>query len=99
MATYRIVSLDGGGIRGIVTVEILRRLAATPGLEHFLRRADLFAGTSTGGLLALALAKGEPLEAIRDFYVDDGPDIFDDSWLDDLLDLGKLRGADYKISP
>jgi len=99
MATYRIVSLDGGGIRGIVTVEILRRLSATPGLEHFLGRADLFAGTSTGGLLALALAQGQPLEAIRDFYVDDGPDIFDDSWLDDLLDLGKLRGADYKISP
>ena len=60
---------------------------------------DLIAGTSTGGLLALAIGKGESLDTIRDFYVEDGPVIFDDSWIDNLLDLGKLRGADYKISP
>jgi len=97
--TYRILALDGGGIRGIVTTEILRRLKAEDGMRDFLESADLIAGTSTGGLLALALAKGESLESIRDFYVEDGPKIFDDSWLDDLLDLGKLRGADYKIAP
>jgi len=99
MARYRILSFDGGGIRGIVTTEILRQLAATPGLEDFIDRADLLAGTSTGGLLSLAIARGESLDAIRDFYVVDGPKIFDDSWLDDLLDLGKLRGADYKTGP
>ena len=99
MTTYRILSLDGGGIRGIVTVEILRRLAAAGGLGDFLSNIDLIAGTSTGGLLALAIGKGESLDTIRDFYVEDGPVIFDDSWIDNLLDLGKLRGADYKISP
>jgi len=99
MGSYRILSLDGGGIRGIVTVEILRRLKAAEGLEHFLDNVDLIAGTSTGGLLALALADGRPLDVIRDFYVEDGPEIFDDSWLDDVLDLGKLRGADYKTAP
>jgi patatin-like phospholipase/acyl hydrolase len=99
MATYRILSIDGGGIRGIVTTVLMERLNTTPGLEGFLDSVDLIAGTSTGGLLALGIARGLQLDEIRDLYVDDGPDIFDDSWLDDLLDLGKLRGADYKIAP
>lgn len=99
MATYRILSIDGGGIRGIVTTVLMQRLKATPGLEGFLDNVDLVAGTSTGGLLALGIARGLGLEEIRDLYVNDGPEIFDDSWLDDLLDLGKLRGADYKTAP
>ncbi|MCW8985381.1 MAG: patatin-like phospholipase family protein [Thermoanaerobaculales bacterium] len=99
MAKYRILSIDGGGIRGIVTAVLMQRLQATPGLERFLDKVDLVAGTSTGGLLALGIARGLGLDEIRDLYVNDGPDIFDDSWLDDLLDLGKLRGADYKIAP
>jgi len=99
MAKYRVLSIDGGGIRGVVTTVMMERLAATPGLESFLDRADLIAGTSTGGLLALGIAHGLNLEEIRSIYVDDGPEIFDDSWIDDLLDLGKLRGADYKTAP
>ena len=99
MAKYRILSIDGGGIRGIVTAVLMQRLQATPGLEGFLDEVDLVAGTSTGGLLALGIARGLGLEEIRDLYVNDGPEIFDDTWLDDLLDLGKLRGADYKTSP
>lgn len=99
MAKYRILSIDGGGIRGIVPTVIMQRLVSTPGLEGFLQNVDLIAGTSTGGLLALAIARGKSLDDIRDFYVIDGPKIFDDSWLDNLLDLGKLRGADYKTAP
>jgi patatin-like phospholipase/acyl hydrolase len=99
MAKYRILSIDGGGIRGIVTEVLMQRLKATPGLEGFLEQVDLIAGTSTGGLLALGIARGLGLDEIHDLYVNDGPEIFDDSWLDDLLDLGKLRGADYKIAP
>jgi patatin-like phospholipase/acyl hydrolase len=99
MAKYRVLSIDGGGIRGIVTTVMMQRLAATPGLEGFLDRVDLITGTSTGGLLALGIARGLALEDIRNIYVEDGPKIFDDSWIDDLLDLGKLRGADYKTAP
>lgn len=97
MPGYRVVSIDGGGIRGIVTTILLQRIVAEPGFEKVLDRTDFFAGTSTGGLLALALAHGIPLDTIRDTYVRRGPKIFDDSWLDDLVDLGKLRGADYSI--
>jgi patatin-like phospholipase/acyl hydrolase len=99
MAKYRVLSIDGGGIRGIVTTVMLQRLAARTGLEGFLNKVDLITGTSTGGLLALGLARGLDLEEIRGLYEVDGPEIFDDSWLDDLLDLGKLRGADYKTAP
>jgi patatin-like phospholipase/acyl hydrolase len=99
MAKYRILSIDGGGIRGIVTTVMMQRLQATPGLEGFLDDVDLIAGTSTGGLLALGIARGLGLDETRDLYVNDGPEIFDDSWIDNLLDLGKLRGADYKIAP
>ncbi len=99
MAKYRILAIDGGGIRGIVTTVMMQRLAATPGLEGFLDKVDLIAGTSTGGLLALGIAHGLSLDDIHDLYVNDGPEIFDDSWIDDVLDLGKLRGADYKTAP
>ncbi len=98
MAKYRVLSIDGGGIRGIIPTVILQRIVSTPGLQDFLDKVDLIAGTSTGGLLALGIAKGIPLDRIRDIYVKAGPKIFDDSWLDDLVDLGKIFGADYKIT-
>ena len=99
MAKYRVVSIDGGGIRGLVTTILLQRIVATPGLEKFLDTIDFLAGTSTGGLLSLAIANQVSLVEMRDVYVKKGPKIFDDSWLDDLVDLGKLRGADYNIKP
>ncbi len=99
MAKYRVISLDGGGIRGLITTVLLQRIVATPGLETILDSADLISGTSTGGLLALGIAHGFDLAHIRALYVEKGEDIFDDSWLDDLVDLGRLRGADYDTAP
>jgi len=99
MTKYRVVSIDGGGIRGLVTAILLERIVATPGLETFLDSIDLVAGTSTGGLLALGIAGGIGLREIRDVYEKKGRKIFDDSWFDDLVDLGKLRGADYSTKP
>jgi len=96
---YRVVSIDGGGIRGLVTTILLQRIVATPGLEHFLDSIDLIAGTSTGGILALGVAHQLDLNRIRDVYTTKGAKIFDDTWLDDLVDLGRLRGADYDTGP
>lgn len=95
MARYRILSLDGGGIRGLITVILLARLEAEKGLHGWLERADLVAGTSTGGLIALALARGSSLAEIRALYAEHGRAIFDDSWLDDVKDLGNIIGAQY----
>jgi patatin-like phospholipase/acyl hydrolase len=97
MAAYRVLSLDGGGIRGIITVVLLKRLAAEPGLGGWLDEVDLIAGTSTGGLLALGIARDIDLGVIEDLYLTKGPAIFDDSWLDNVVDLGKVIGADYSL--
>jgi patatin-like phospholipase/acyl hydrolase len=95
MARFRILSLDGGGIRGLITAILLARLDAEKGLAGWLGRADLIAGTSTGGLIALALARGASLADIRALYEVHGAAIFDDSWLDDVKDLGNIVGAQY----
>ncbi len=93
MSRYRILSLDGGGIRGVLTVTLLERLeAAQPG---FLAATDLFAGVSTGAILALSLAAGVSPSMARDLYESKGDQVFADSLLDDILDLGRLRGAEY----
>jgi uncharacterized protein len=99
MSKYRILSIDGGGIRGVITTILLERIIATSGLEDFLDSVDLVAGTSTGGLLALAIAKPLDLSEIKSLYIEKGPVVFDDSWVDDLVDLGRLRGAEYSIEP
>jgi uncharacterized protein len=95
--TYRILSFDGGGVRGVIPAVVMQRLNETPGLEGWLDKVDLLAGTSTGGLLALGLAYGLPPETIRRLYETKGKDIFDDTWLDDVVDLGSVIGADYDI--
>lgn len=78
MDKARIVSIDGGGVGGVIPAVLLWRLEkARPG---FLAAANLFAGTSTGGLLALALASGKPVAYLADFYRKDAPDIFRRSW-------------------
>ena len=97
MAKYRILSLDGGGLKGIITAILMQRLNKEPALLGWLDQVDLIAGTSTGGLLALGIARGLELQEIRELYETKGKTIFDDSWLDDLVDLGKIAGADYDI--
>ena len=93
MASYKILSLDGGGIRGLLTTIILERLnLLNPG---WLDKVDLLAGTSTGGIIALGLAHGLTPTQLRNLYQMKGEKIFDDSWLDDLKDMGGLTGADY----
>jgi Dyp-type peroxidase family len=55
---YRVLALDGGGVRGLMTAMLLERLCRQPGLEHAFDRIDLIAGNSSGALIALALAHG-----------------------------------------
>ncbi|MGH8528345.1 MAG: patatin-like phospholipase family protein [Nevskiales bacterium] len=67
MARYRILALDGGGVRGVITAVWLRRLEqelGAPIRKHF----DLIAGTSTGSILACALAVGRPPAALIRLY-------------------------------
>jgi uncharacterized protein len=94
---YRILTFDGGGIRGIFTATILDRLCvAAPDL---LARTTLLAGTSTGSIIALALASGLSPRSIRDLYHAHGRELFHDSWVDNVTDLGHLIGAEYENEP
>lgn len=94
---YRILSLDGGGLRGVLTAKLLERLETNhPG---FLSQVDLFAGTSTGGVLALGLALGLSPKDMGQLYTGAAEKVFADSVWDDIRDLGKLRGADYSNQP
>src|SRR5262245_47344759 len=80
----KLLALDGGGIRGILTIEVLAEI------EHMLRRelhrddtfvlADYFdyiAGTSTGAILATCLCLGWPVKKLRNFYHDKAEAMFD----------------------
>ena len=72
---FRILALDGGGIRGVFTAAVLAQWEDVSNLraaDHF----DLIAGTSTGGILAIGLGLGLSARSIVEFYRDQGPQIF-----------------------
>ena len=58
-----VLTCDGGGIRGVITARLLQALDPSV-LDHI----DLFAGTSTGSIIALGLASGVPIDTIVDLY-------------------------------
>jgi patatin-like phospholipase/acyl hydrolase len=73
---FRILSLDGGGIRGVFPAAFLARLEEH--LDHPIGRYfDLIAGTSTGGIIAIGLGLGLPARDVLKLYVEQGPAIFD----------------------
>jgi uncharacterized protein len=70
----RIVACAGGGVGGIVPARILASISAK--YPTFLSNIDLFAGTSTGGLISLSLADGMPADTLAATYLAQGPLIF-----------------------
>lgn len=93
MAVYRILTLDGGGIRGLLSAVLMDELDRRhPG---WISQVDMIAGTSSGGILALALANGMQPAQLVELYYALGPIIFKDNLFDDVRDLGRLIGADY----
>lgn len=74
---FKILSIDGGGIKGIFPASVLAKIeeefcsGASAG-EYF----DLITGTSTGGIIALGLGLGIPAKSILDLYTEKGGQIF-----------------------
>ena len=75
--TIKILSIDGGGIRGIIPVTILSEIEKRTGKQIY-ELFDFIAGTSTGGLLTLFLNKNNPAPAaaLSELYLKHGQDIF-----------------------
>lgn len=84
----RLLALDGGGIRGVLTLQVLVRM------EEILRERsgqgedfrlchffDYIGGTSTGAIIAAGLARGMSAKELSDFYMEAGPAMFDKSFI------------------
>lgn len=71
----RILSIDGGGIKGVFPASFLATIESRlerPIGEYF----DLIVGTSTGGIIAIGLGLGFRASELLDFYLELGPDVF-----------------------
>src|SRR5579871_700388 len=79
----KLLALDGGGIRGMMSIEVLAEI------EQYLQKAlgqddrfvladyfDYIGGTSTGAIIAACLAVGKRVDEVRQFYIESGPDMF-----------------------
>ena len=71
----RILSVDGGGYLGLATTSFLHAIEERFGVAIH-ERFDLFCGTSTGAIIALALASGKKAEEVHDLYRRLGPLVF-----------------------
>lgn len=97
----KILALDGGGIRGMLSVEVLA------GIEKILREReekptlvladwfDFIAGTSTGAIIATCLSMGMSVDEIRQFYIDSGKEMFDKA---SILKRFRYKFEDDKLS-
>src|SRR5262245_20369609 len=83
----RVLALDGGGLRGVLSLGFLARIESllrerhgnieTFRLAHYF---DLIAGTSTGAIIAAALAQGLTVAEIADHYMKMGTQVFKRDW-------------------
>ena len=97
----RILSIDGGGIRGIIPATVLAEVERRTG-RPIAALFDLIAGTSTGGIIALALTApgpgGGPRLSAADvvgLYLEEGPRIFSRSVLRTVLSVDGLLDERY----
>jgi patatin-like phospholipase/acyl hydrolase len=98
----KILALDGGGIRGMLTVEVLARIEAL--LRERLGRSadfvladyfDFVAGTSTGAIIAACISLGMKVADIREFYLQSGAEMFDKA---SVLKRLRYRYEDEKLA-
>lgn len=76
---FKILCVDGGGIKGLYSSQVLAEIEKAHNVclsDYF----DLNCGTSTGGIIALGISAGIPMQKIVGFYQDCGPKIFRSNW-------------------
>ncbi len=93
---FQILSLDGGGYRGVFIAAVLAGYEQ----DHQVRIADAFdliVGTSTGGIIALALGAGMSAEDIVGFYATNGPKIFGGRRRRSVVQLGRSKFTQHRL--
>jgi len=78
---FKILSLDGGGIRGIFSAKVIAEISTyLPVGDNISQYFDLISGTSTGGIIAIAIGLGKDPKDILDLYLKEGKVIFPPFW-------------------
>ena len=93
--SLNILSIDGGGTRGIIPATILDRIQKDFGKSP-LDLFDLFAGTSTGGIICIGLAAGLAPSVLVDLYLNKSDKIFHETFGDRLTNLDEHLQANYQ---
>jgi predicted acylesterase/phospholipase RssA len=103
---YSLLALDGGGIRGVIPARAVHEIEERLG-RGACELFDMVAGTSTGGIIALGLAKpshdrsGPQYRAadLLELYVDHGHELFPESRAHKIRTLGGLADDRYPVAP
>lgn len=97
---FYILSVDGGGLRGAYSAYILKRMEEEWDIE-WREKFGLFAGTSTGSIIASGLANCITASSLFNLYVEKGQLIFSRRWVDRLLPFGlsSLVASSYDNKP
>jgi hypothetical protein len=83
----KLLALDGGGIRGVLTLQILAAIEGIVRTKLARKNAvlgdyfDYIAGTSTGAIIAAGLSQGMEVSQISTIYDEHGPDMFDKAFI------------------
>ncbi|AFY34981.1 patatin-like phospholipase family protein [Calothrix sp. PCC 7507] len=100
---YKVLSIDGGGIRGIIPAIVLDEIEKRTG-KPICQLFSLIAGSSTGGILAAGLAKPDPnnksqphfkAKDLIEIYRQDGERIFFESYITRLMSIDDILRAKY----
>lgn len=101
----KILALDGGGIRGMMTIEVLAEIenrlrqqlkqGAAFRLAHFF---DFVAGTSTGAIIAACVSYGMAVSEIRAFYESSGEQMFDKVFRLNVFKRFRTKYGDQKLA-
>lgn len=93
----KVVTIDGGGIRGLYTIELIKAIESRIN-GTIVDHAQVLSGTSTGAIISCGLAAGKSLETIENLYENHGEEIFYHTTWEYFKDLDGWIGPKYDSS-
>jgi len=93
----KVISIDGGGIRGIVPAYLLMCIEEEM-QDHLCNHVDLVAGTSTGAIVGAGISAGISMDKMLDLYFKEGPNIFEKNLRTWWKSVGGLKGGKHDVN-